>query len=279
MYYLELKVISHDLVLQIYSNIICMNKNSFLCLVTGLRRLDSSFQRKQKCERCEERTFFQLNSQTQRVMTRSSSDSTYNHCLHNDSVHEHHSHCTHNNHPCTDSMSNDKTCSDSTSDHCCARETTQSACDSTYNHCCNSHILGQRSFSDSSYNHVYSDMKTNSHQSFKSHTHSQQSFKDESRSYEPFRDSAYNHLNVNQGAEGAINICKNQQLSSQVQSEPEHKAHDAEGDADGDFNTRHRHNRLKEKTTDNSVSETGECKDMVPAKAGARPATHSIQQV
>ncbi|XP_023698834.2 uncharacterized protein [Paramormyrops kingsleyae] len=256
-----------------------LKKDSSPWSMEGLRRLDSSFQRKQMCERCEERTFCQLNSRTQRVMTRSSSDSAYNHCFHNDSVHEHHSYCTHNNHPCTDSMSNDKTCSDSTSDHCCARETTQSACDGTYNHCCNSHILSQRSFSDSSYNHAYSDMKTNSHQSFKSHTYSQQSFKDESGSYEPFGDSGYNHINVNRGAEGAINICKRQQLSTQAQREPEHKAHEAEGDcADDDFNTRLRHNRLKEKPSDNCVSETGECRDMVPAKAGSRPATHSIQQ-
>ncbi|XP_048828255.1 pro-interleukin-16-like isoform X3 [Brienomyrus brachyistius] len=283
-----------------------LKKDSSPWSVEGLRRLDSCSQRKQKCEFCEESTFYQLNSRTQWVMTRSSSDSAYNHCFHNVSVHEHHSYCTHNNHSCTDSMSNNKTCSDSTSDHYCTGETTQSACDRTYNHRCNSRILSQRSFSDSSYNHAYSDMKTNSHQSFKSHTYSQQSSKDESGSYETFSDSTNNHININRGAEGAIHICKHHQLSTQVQTEPEHKVHEAERDcADDYFNTRHRHNecgqisaglvfqstngpklatppqrhsRLKEEPSDNSVSETGECTDMIPAKPGARPATQSIQQ-
>ncbi|MBN3296318.1 IL16 protein, partial [Amia calva] len=47
----------------------------------GLKKMDPCSHGKQKCEKCLERSFSQLNNRRiQKVMTRSCSDSTYNHC-------------------------------------------------------------------------------------------------------------------------------------------------------------------------------------------------------
>ena len=51
-----------------------------MCALAGLRRPESCSHGKQKCERCVERSFSQLNGRrAQKMMTRSCSDSTYNH--------------------------------------------------------------------------------------------------------------------------------------------------------------------------------------------------------